>query len=142
MMNEDRRYLFYVPWEDTAPKICSPGASQKASPVPRVLVTPNTKGHSWEIAAECGWAGAVGVVLILIVAGGMDLRACRPQHHQGVFNRGEFLITQECDKVCFTWLSKSLHILRDGTLDMLHTRRECLVMYRPRVSRWDWVTTA
>lgn len=79
------------------------------------------QGHSWEIA-ECSWEGAVGTALTLIVAGGMDLRACRPQHHQGIFDR-EFLITQECDKVCFTWLSKSLHILRDGTLDMLHAGR-------------------
>lgn len=81
-----RHYLYFVLWEDTTPKLCSPGASQKSSPGPRVSVTPNSKGHSWEIAAEWGWAGAVGVVFILIVAGGMGLKGIQtsasPRHFQ------------------------------------------------------------
>lgn len=48
------------------------------------------------------------------------VRACRFHHHRGVFNRGKVLIMKECDEVCFTQLSKTLNILRDGALNVTH----------------------
>lgn len=44
------------------------------------------------------------------------VRAFKFHHHRGVFNRAKFLIAEECDKVCFTWLSHSSNILRDWAL--------------------------
>ncbi len=39
--------------------------------------------------------------------------ALRRHPHPGVFNRVKFLITEECDKVGFTQLSKTSNILSD-----------------------------
>lgn len=67
-----KRRFFYALWEEAAPKLCSLELRKKHCLIPGCLWLPLPKGIAWEIAAECGWAGAAGTVFVLIVAGGMD----------------------------------------------------------------------
>lgn len=136
-VSEDKAPFLLWALERSCPQSFAPRELHKK--IPGCLWLPTPKGIAWEIAAECGWAGAVGAVLILIAAGGMDL------------GHADFSITKAFSTEENSWLHRNvtrfvLHGYRNLCIfeEMEHwacyTQEECRVIYRPRISKSDWIT--